>query len=330
MAKTRPLLFALEGSQALGTRVAEELGWPLAPVEERPFECGEHKARSRTDVEGRDVYVLHGLHGDASASANDKLMRLLLFLAAVKDNGAARATAVLPYLCYARKDRRTKPRDPVNTRTLARLFESVGTDRVLVLDVHNPAAFENAFRIRADELTATPLFVAHFATRLGGEKACVLSPDSGGMKRAERFRRALERALDRQVTPAVMEKHRSAGLVRGNLFAGEVDGRTVIVIDDLTESGGTLVRAAEAAKEAGAARVLAAVTHAPELPRDAAILQTPALEEIVVTDSVGQIRRERGTLTVLPIARLFADAIRTMSVNGDLTDLDTAPVAEEP
>lgn len=330
MPKNRPLLFALEGSEDLGMRVADELGWPLAPVEERAFERGEHKARPLTEVEGRDVYVLHGLHGDGDESANDRLMRLLLYLAALKDNGAARVTAVLPYLCYARKDRRTKPRDPVNTRTVARLFEAVGTDRVLVLDVHNAAAFENAFRIRADELTATPLFVAHFATRLGGEKACVLSPDAGGMKRAERFRRALERALNRPVPPAVMEKHRSAGLVRGELFAGDVAGRSVIVIDDLTESGGTLVRAAEAAHGAGAARVLAAVTHAPGLTPDSAILHSPALEEVVVTDSACRARRERGTLTVLPTARLFADAIRTLSVNGDLTDLDTAPVAEEP
>ena len=172
MPKNQPLLFALEGNAGLEMRVAGELGWPLSPVEERAFERGEHKARPLTEVERREVYVLQGLNVDGDASANDKLMRLLLFLAALKDNGGAKVTAVQPYLCHARKDRRTKPRDPVNTRTVARLFGADGNERILALDVHNAAEFENAFRIRADELTATPLLVAHFAARLSGEKAC--------------------------------------------------------------------------------------------------------------------------------------------------------------
>lgn len=153
MPKNRPLLFAQGGSEGIGMRIAVELGWPLSPVEERAFERGEHKTRPLTEVEGRNVSVLQGLHGDGDGdeSANDKLMRLLLFLAALKDNGGARVTAVSPYLGYTRKDRRTKPRAPVNTRTVARLFEAVGTDRVLALDVHNAAAFENAFRIRAPD-----------------------------------------------------------------------------------------------------------------------------------------------------------------------------------
>jgi len=151
MPKNRPLLFAQGGSEGIGMRVAVELGWPLSPVEERVVERGEHKTRPLTEVEGRNVYVLQGLHGDSEKSPNDKLMRLPLFLAALKDNGDSGVTTVLPNLRYTRKDRRTKPSDPVNTRTLARLFEAFGTDRVLALDVHNAAAFENAFRVRAPD-----------------------------------------------------------------------------------------------------------------------------------------------------------------------------------
>ncbi len=122
-----PLLFALHGSEPLGAKIAQHLGLPLAAHEEREFEDGEHKARPLENVRGRCCYVLHALHGDASHSANDKLNRLLFFIATLKDASAARVSAVVPYLAYARKDRKTKPRDPVTMRYVAQLFEAMGT-----------------------------------------------------------------------------------------------------------------------------------------------------------------------------------------------------------
>ena len=144
--------FELNASRELGERVARALGSPLTPHEEREFEDGEHKARPLESVRGRDVYVLVSLYGDARQSVNDKLVRLLFFLGALRDASAGRITAVIPYLCYARKDRRSKSRDPVATRYVAGLLETVGADRVVTLDVHNLAAYENAFRIRAEHL----------------------------------------------------------------------------------------------------------------------------------------------------------------------------------
>ncbi len=158
MTTPRLCLFALDASHDLGAAIAAVMGQPLAAHEERDFEDGEHKARPLDDVAGADVYVVHSLHGGPAQSANDKLCRLLFFIGALKDAGAARVTAVTPYLCYARKDRRTKPNDPVITRYVAALFESVGTDCVVTLEVHNPAAFENAFRCRTVALTGTPIF----------------------------------------------------------------------------------------------------------------------------------------------------------------------------
>ena len=158
-----PMLFALEASRDLGTRVAGALGTVLARHEERGFEDGEHKSRSLENVRGRDVYVLQSLYGDREQSVNDKLVRLLFFLGALKDASAAQVTAVTPYLCYARKDRRTKPRDPVTMRYVAQVLEAVGTDRVVTMDVHNLAAYQNAFRIPAEHLEAKRLFVEHFA-----------------------------------------------------------------------------------------------------------------------------------------------------------------------
>jgi len=213
----RLMVFALAASAEIGAAVGLALCQPLARHEERDFEDGEHKARPLDPVRGADVYVIHSLHGELANSANDKLCRLLFFIGALKDAGAARVTAVAPYLCYARKDRRTKPNDPVTTRYIAGLFEAVGTDAIITLDVHNPVAFENAFRCRTIALTAAPLFV-DYAKALPEQRFAVISPDAGGAKRAELFREALEAALGRPVGKGITEKHRSAGVVSGDLF----------------------------------------------------------------------------------------------------------------
>ena len=175
------------------------LGIALADHEEREFEDGEHKSRPLTNVRGRDVYVLQSLYGDAKQSVNDKLCRLLFFIGALKDASAARVTAVVPYLGYARKDRRSKARDPVTTRYVAMLFEAVGTDCVLTLDVHNLAAYQNAFRCRTEHLEANPLFIAHLLPLLRDAQVSVVSPDAGGIKRADAFRQRLSAALKRPV-----------------------------------------------------------------------------------------------------------------------------------
>jgi ribose-phosphate pyrophosphokinase len=230
-------LFALQATAELGKSISQALGQPLASHEERDFEDGEHKARPLEPVAGRDVYVVQSLHGGPALSANDKLCRLLFFIGALKDAGAARVTAVVPYLCYARKDRRTKANDPVTTRYVAGMFESVGTNAVVTLEVHNPAAFENAFRCRTVTLTATPLFVDYIRT-LGDEDLTVVSPDTGGAKRAELLRETLEAACGRPVAKAFADKHRSAGVVSGDLFVGDVAGRTALIVDDLISTGG--------------------------------------------------------------------------------------------
>lgn len=319
-----PLLFAPETSAPLGRRIVAALGTELAPLEERAFEAGEHKARPLVSVRGRDVYLIQSLHGSAEASANDRLVRLLLLIGAMATNGAGRITAVVPYLCYARKDRRTQPRDPVNTRTLAQLFEAAGAERVLALDVHNAAAFENAFRKPVEQLTALPLILEWSAPRLAGRDVVVLSPDAGAMKRAEQVRQALERWLDRPVAAAIMEKYRSAGAVRGTLLAGELAGRSVLVVDDMTETGGTLLRAAEAARAAGALEVFGAVTHAPELPSDSPLLAGDPLDTLAVTDSVHPLRPDSERLHVLETAPLFAEAINALARGGSLTELAEA------
>jgi ribose-phosphate pyrophosphokinase len=292
--------------------------------EEREFEDGEHKTRPLADVCGADVYVVQSLHGGPAQSANDKLCRLLFFIGAIKDAGAARVTAIVPYLCYARKDRRTKPNDPVTTRYVACLLEAVGTDAVVTLEVHNPVAFENAFRRRTITLTAAPLGV-DYVTRRPDRDFCVVSPDTGGTKRADLFREALEAACGRPVGKAFAEKHRSAGVVTGDLFVGNVAGATALIIDDLISTGTTLLRAAKAARRAGAREVLALVTHGLFMTGAAEVLADPAIDHVAVTDTVPPFRLapgpSRDKITILPAAALVAEAIRRLHEERPLTDL---------
>ena len=324
MTDARLQLFALNASTTFGEAVATALGEPLAAHEEREFEDGEHKARPLDEVGGNDVYVVQSTHGGPQQSANDKLCRLLFFIGALKDAGAARVTAVTPYLCYARKDRRTKPNDPVTTRYVAALFESVGTDRIVTLEVHNPAAFENAFRCPAVALTGTPLFVDYVKANLADAPLAVVSPDAGGMKRAEQLREALEAALDRPVRKGLAEKHRSAGVVSGDLFAGDVAGATALIVDDLISTGGTLLRAARAARAAGATRVVALVTHGLFRTGSTEVLADPAIDQLVISDSVPPFRladAPTNKLVVLPAAALIAASIRRLHDNRGFSDL---------
>jgi ribose-phosphate pyrophosphokinase len=320
----RLCVFALQATAELGSAVAAALGQPLAAHEEREFEDGEHKARPLDPVQGADVYVVQSLYGGPSQSANDKLCRLLFFIGALKDAGAARVTAIAPYLCYARKDRRTKPNDPVTTRYIAGLFEAVGTDVLVTLDVHNPSAFENAFRRRTVPLTAMPLFVERLK-RESDRNLCVISPDAGGAKRAELFREALETARGHPVGNAFAEKHRSAGVVSGDLFVGQVAGATALIIDDLISTGTTLLRTARSARAAGARRVIAVATHGLFMTGAEKVLADPAIERFIVTDAVPAFRIGPGIarekLEILPSAPLFAEAIRRLHEDLPLTDL---------
>ena len=325
VAGDRLRLFALRGTEELGHAISRRLGWPLALHEERDFEDGEHKIRPLDAVCGADVYVAHSLYGGLDQSANDKLCRLLFFIGALKDAGAARVTAVVPYLCYARKDRRTKPNDPVTTRYVSALFEAVGADAVVALEVHNETAFENAFRRRAVALTAAPLLIEAIKTAVGDERLCVISPDLGGGKRADLLREALEVSTGQPVGKAFAEKHRSAGVVSGDLFVGDVAGATCVIVDDLISTGGTLVRAAHAAREHGARQIIACVTHGLFMPGAEKALADPAIERIIVTDTVPPFRLPSGPvrdkLEIAPAAPLLAEAIRRLHEDKPLTDL---------
>lgn len=299
------LLFAPKASADFAAHLAQTLGVDLACSEEREFDGGEHKMRPLVDVGNEDVYIVQSTCGDASASANDKLCRLLFFAGALKDAGAARVTAITPYLAYARKDRRTQPRDPVTTRYVATLMEAVGIDRVVTLDIHNDAAFDNAFRCPTVRLDAADVFTASVASEVGDRPVAVMSPDIGGVKRAQRLRESLVRTLKREVDFAFMEKRRTSGVVSGETVVGDVDGRAVVIYDDMIATGTTILRACQAARRAGAKSVYVAATHAAFVPAAAHLFESRVADSILVTDSVA-LRPE--------FARWLATGLRVCSV----------------
>ncbi len=318
------ILFALGASRAFGEHMAVRLGIALGAHEERDFEDGEHKARPLENVRGRDVFVVHSLHDEPGQTVNDKLMRLLFFIGALKDASAARITALVPYLGYARKDRKTKTRDPVTTRYVAQLFEAVGTDRLATIDVHNPAAFQNAFRCRTDHLEATGLFAEHFRP-LAQNGLAVVSPDAGGVKRADRFRKRLARATGQDIAAAFMEKYRSRGEVSGGTFIGDVEGCAAIIIDDLISTGTTMLRAARACRERGATSVHAVATHGLFVGDAATMVADPLFDSIVVTDTIPPFRLPSDLadkrLTLVEVAPLFADTVSRIHTGGSLVEL---------
>jgi ribose-phosphate pyrophosphokinase len=306
-------LFTLAGTCDYAERLSAQLETPLSRIEERSFEDGEHKIRPLVEIDGNDTYVIHALHGDETHTVHDKLCRLLFLIATLKDHGAARVTAVLPYLCYARKDRRTQPRDPVTQRYVAALFEAVGTDRVVAVEVHNVAAFENAFRCVTRHIETSEIFAEHFAPMARKGDTVAVSPDAGGVKRVEQFRRALERKSGQPIDSAFVEKYRSGGIVTGGALVGGVEGKTAIILDDLISTGTTLLRAAKACRAAGASQVFCAAAHGLFTSGASDLFTSSDFDGLVVADTVPLLKtmpppaRER--LTILDSTGLVAAAI---------------------
>lgn len=325
MALQAPLLFSPATTARFAAKVAQQAGLALSPLEERAFEDGEHKIRPLCSVRGRSAFVIQSLHGEPGVSPNDKLCRLLFLIGALRDAGASTVVAVVPYLAYARKDQRSQPRDPLTSRYTAQLLESVGTSAVVTLEVHNRAALQNAFRCPVVNLSTASLLAQRIAAWLEDRAACIVSPDIGGIKRAQALRQRLSALTGRSVSAAFLEKYRALGEVSGGALVGDVAGADVILPDDLISTGGTLARAAAACRHAGAGRVAACVCHGLFVGEAESTLDQAQIDTLMVTDTVPPFRLSEDfidrRLQIVSVAPLLAQTIQRLHSGGSVVEL---------
>lgn len=325
MRETGPAVFAMNSCRVFGEALASSAAMELIPHEERDFEDGEFKIRPMVSVRNRDVFVIQSLYDDQEQSVSEKLCRLLFFTGALRDACAERITLVIPYLCFARKDQKSRSRDPVTTRYVASMMEIVGADLIVTMDVHNLAAYQNAFRIPTEHLEARRLFAEHLSRLARDADLVVVSPDVGGLKRANAFRDTLSRHTRQTVASAYMEKRRSVGIVSGETVVGDVEGRTVIIVDDMISRGSTLARTAQACRDRGALQVYATATHG-VFASDAEVILTEAgVDRIIISNSIPPVRLSREFLDLrvqtISVAPLFGEAIRRIHEGRSLVEL---------
>ena len=262
----------------LANAIAQYCELPLTQASVRRFADEEVFVEIHENVRGEDVFVLQS----TAFPANDNLMELLICIDALKRASAKRITAVLPYFGYARQDRKPGPRTPISAKLVANLITVAGADRVLSVDLH-AGQIQGFFDIPTDNLFAAPVMSSDIHTRYGDRNLMVVSPDVGGVVRA----RALAKRLDNAPLAIVDKRRERAGESEVMNIIGDVEGRFCILIDDIVDSAGTLCNAAAALKEAGAAGVVAYVTHGVLSGGAVARVEASELEELVITDSIG-------------------------------------------
>jgi ribose-phosphate pyrophosphokinase len=303
MTHDRLLLFTGNSNPALADEIATHLDMQVGKSMVRQFSDGEIYLQIQENVRGADVFVIQS----TCTPVERNLMELLLMLDALKRASAERITAVLPYYGYARQDRKDKPRVPISAKLVAAVLETAGADRVLTLDLH-AAQIQGFFDIPVDHMFASPVMIEHFK-RNGSSDMTVVSPDAGGVERARAFAKRLNCPL------AILDKRRDEPNVAEVMnVVGEVKGQHCLLVDDLIDTAGTLVKGAEALLEKGALSVSACATHpvlsGPALER----IENSSLQEVVVTNSIplSEAGKKVGKIKQLSIASLMADAIRSI------------------
>jgi ribose-phosphate pyrophosphokinase len=293
-------LFSGNANRPLAEEIAKILAVPLGQAEVARFSDGEVFVQIDENVRGADVFVVQ----PTCPPVNDNLMELLVMLDAFKRASAQRITAVLPYYGYGRQDRKVRPRVPISAKLVADLITVAGAHRLPAIDLH-AGQIQGFFDIPVDHLFAAPVIIEHIQT-LGLQDLTVVAPDAGGVERA----RAIAKRLDAGL--AIIDKRREGPNVSVFMYLiGEVRGRDCLIIDDMIDTAGTLVQAADALKREGARRILACGVHpvlsGPALPR----VESAPLELVVVTNTIPLGRdKQQSKFTVLSVAPLLAQAIR--------------------
>jgi ribose-phosphate pyrophosphokinase len=306
-------LVAGNSNPQLASSIAAYLKIPLAQAVVRRFADMEIFVEIQENVRGSDVFVLQS----TSYPANDHLMELLIIMDALRRSSARRITAVVPYFGYARQDRKPGPRTPISAKLVANLITRAGADRVMTLDLH-AGQIQGFFDIPTDNLFASPVMVRDIKEHYKLDNLMVVSPDVGGVVRARGLAKRINAPL------AIIDKRRErAGDSEVMNVIGEVAGRACILVDDIVDSGGTLVNAAEALLEQGAESVAAYITHGVLSGAAVARVNASKLKELVITDSIQPTEAVRAArnIRVLPIDTLIGEAIGRTAAEESVSSL---------
>jgi ribose-phosphate pyrophosphokinase len=306
LSRRGPLIFSGTSNPELAARIADRLDTRLGPVEHETFGNGETYCRFGESIRGDDVFLVQS----CSPPVNDHLVELLLMIQAARLASAHRITAVMPWFPYSRQDKKSASREPISARLVADMLETAGADRVLTMDLH-AGQIQGFFGIPVDHMTALPLFASHFR-KLASEGATLaaVSPDLGRVKLARRLSDALNADL------AIVTKTRPGhDVAEAAEVVGAVEGKTVVLGDDMIVTGSTLISATEALLAAGALEVHAFATHALFAGGALTQLQASRLAEVAVTDTVRISEPTPSKLTVLSVAEVLADTIGNVFAN---------------
>ena len=312
--KKKLILISGRAHPQLAIDIATDLGITLVPTDARTFANGEIYARFDESVRGTDAFVIQS-HCNP---INEWLMEQLIMVDALKRASAKRITVVAPFYPYARQDKKGRGREPISARLVADLFKAAGADRIMSVDIH-ASQIQGFFDGPFDHLFAMPVLLEHFRSQIDPATLTVVSPDMGRVRVADIWSSKLGAPL------ALIHKRRDPlvpNQVSVHEIVGDVEGRVCLIVDDLIDTGRTIVKAAEALKNAGASGIIVAATHAVFSDPATEILQSAFIDKVVVTDTLPVPEEKRwDRLTVLPIAPTIARAIREVFGEGSVTGM---------
>lgn len=301
-------IFAGTSSVEFANEVCQTLDVPLAKAEIKRFSDGEISVQISESVRGRDVFIIQS----TGAPSNDNLMELLIMTDALRRSSASSITAVVPYFGYARQDRKAAPRVPISARLVANMYESAGIDRVVTIDLH-AGQIQGFFDIPVDNLYGSIIFKEYIKSK-NLANPIIASPDIGGVARARYF--AEKMGLEMVIVDKRREKANVAEVMN---IIGDVTGRDVIMIDDMVDTAGTMVKAASALKKNGATSVMACATHAVLSGKAYENIDNGELDELVVSNTL--VSKPNKKIKVLTVAPLFAEVIRRVYHNESVNSL---------
>ena len=300
-------------NKTLSKNIAKYLKSKLVNSSIRKFADGEIYIEINENIRGNSIFIIQSV----SSPANDNLMELLLCIDALKRSSAKNITAVIPYFGYARQDRKVVPRTSISAKLVSNLITKAGADRIVTVDLH-AGQIQGFFDIPVDNLFATPIFARHVRKKIKSKKIICVAPDVGGTERA----RALGKLLNAEL--AIVDKRRpKPGQSQVMNVIGDVKDKTCIIVDDIIDSGGTIINAAAALKKRGAREVFVYITHG-VLSGDAVKkIQKSVIKNLVITDTIdnGEKTKNIKNIEVLPISTLMGEAIKRISNSTSVSDL---------